>query len=40
MLKMLTAFTEEIDDAGMGGHVGKPIDKDEILQRLAKFLPG
>ncbi len=34
-------FREDIEkclDAGMDGHVGKPIDKNEILQQLAKFL--
>ena len=34
-------FREDIEKcmaAGMNGHVGKPIDKNEILQQLEKFL--
>lgn len=35
-------FREDIEKcmaAGMSGHVGKPIDRDEIFQRLVEFLP-
>ena len=36
-------FREDIEKclaAGMNSHVGKPIGKDELLRRLAEFLPG
>ncbi|MCL2817566.1 MAG: response regulator, partial [Clostridiales bacterium] len=36
-------FREDIDkclDAGMNDHVGKPINLDEVLEMLRKYLPG
>jgi CheY-like chemotaxis protein len=35
-------FREDVEkclDAGMNGHVGKPLNFDEVLDRLHKYLP-
>jgi CheY-like chemotaxis protein len=35
-------FREDIEkclDAGMNGHVGKPLALDEVIERLRKYLP-
>jgi CheY-like chemotaxis protein len=36
-------FKEDIDmclDAGMNAHIGKPIDIDNLLEKLRKYLRG